>query len=239
MVFPFVFSLVVAAQTPCRIAVMDLDNQGLPADEAHVPKVLTEALAAAVAEASGCDVLMRQDIASMVDFEAERAACGGSTSDSCLSEIGNALGVERMVAGSVARVGTSTTVTARLLNLKLGKVEARAEETTGDDTTLRSVAQTVGGKLLGKTAAPAAEAGGANPVLLGVGGVVGAVGVVAAVVGGVWAFSADGVLANAKAARSEKDAARADGVIALGVGVVGVSLIVVGAGVAALGVVLE
>ncbi len=241
-------SAAAGATNGCRVAVMDLENQGLPADQAHLAKVLTEALAASVADVSGCEVVTRQDIASMIDFEAERAACGGSASDSCLSEIGNALGVERMVAGAVARVGTATTVTARLLNLKAGKVESRAEETTSDPAALRAAAQTVGKRLFGAASAPLTStesgsssgpsSGPSGPLLVG-GVVVGVVGLVAAGVGGALALGANGVLADRGSTRAAKDEARDTGGVALAIVGVGVGVVIVGVVVGGLAFVLE
>lgn len=230
----------------CRVAVMDLENQGLPSEQAHVPKALTEALAASVASSSGCEVVTRQDIAALIDFEAEKAACGGNVSDSCLSEIGNALGVERMVAGSIARVGAATTVTARLMNLKAGKVEQRAEETTSDDSQLRAVAQNVGKRLFGvaptplstTTTAPPASSGPSVPLLV-VGGGVAGVGLAAAVVGGALALSAEDVLKDINAPTSAKDQAKSDGAGAVVVAGIGGAGVVVGLVVAGLAFVLE
>jgi TolB-like protein len=229
----------------CRVAVMDLEGQGLPADQAHLAKVLTEALAASVADASKCEVITRQDIASMIELESERASCGGDVSDSCLSEIGNALGVERMVAGSVARVGTSTTVTARLLNMKAGKVEMRAEETTSDDALLRASAQNVGKRLFGVAVvvAPVAPVvpvndGPSLPLLLG-GGVVGVAGLSATAVGGVMALGADAILGSKTSDGLAKKDARDSANLAIIVGGAGLGVVVVGGVVAGLAFVLE
>ena len=235
-----------AADAPlCKVAVMDLEGQGLPPDQAHLAKVLTEALATSVADASKCDVITRADIASMIELEAEHEACGGNASDSCLSEIGNALGVERMVAGSVARVGGSTTVSARLLNMKAGKVEKRAEATTSSEAELRATAQNVGRLLFGQPAAPVGavaspiDGGGPSLPLLVSGGVVGGIGLTAAVIGAVLAMGADSVLADSGSDRLSKDAARDSGSSALLITGVGLGGVVVGVVVAGLAFVLE
>ncbi|MDP2340566.1 MAG: hypothetical protein Q8O67_06395 [Deltaproteobacteria bacterium] len=230
----------------CRVAVMDLEGQGLPPDQAHIAKVLTEALAAAVADASKCEVITRQDIASMIEVEAERASCGGDVSDSCLAEIGNALGVDRVVAGTVARLGASTTVTARLLNMKAGKVELRAEETTSDDAQLRATAQNVGRRLFGVATVAAVEApvvvaagGGPAMPLLVTGGVVGGVGLTAAVIGGVLAMGADGILGDSGSDGLAKKDARASADVAILIGGLGLGGVVVGGVVTGLAFVLE
>jgi TolB-like protein len=208
-----------ATTMTCSVAVLDLEAQGLAANEAHVPRVLTEALAASVADVSHCAVVTRSDIASMIGFEAERQACGADMSDSCLAEIGSALGVERIVGGAVARVGSSTTVTARLMNLTTGRVEQRAERTVYVDARLREAAQQVGRALFGVTTTTApssaalfstgvAAAGGGGALALG---------------GGLVALVAEGALASADATREFKDGARVVGapaVVVAGVGVV-------------------
>jgi TolB-like protein len=235
--------LVLAAQTtaptPCRVAVFDFENQGLAANEAHLPAVLMEAAASAIADASGCQVITKKDMASMVEFEAERAACGAGASDSCLAEIGAALGVERMVTGSVARVATSTTVTARLMNLKTGVVDARAEATTDDVAALRGLAQRVGTELiLGKPSAAAPSSSTEQPGGGGafvVGAVVAGVGALAAVGGAVGVGFADGVLADKTTSRAEKDSARGAGQLAGLVAAAGAVVLVVGGVVALVG----
>jgi TolB-like protein len=215
---------------PCRVAVLDLEAQGLPADEAHLARALSDALASAVADASGCAVLTRADIASMADFEAGRQACGVD-SPSCFAELGSALGVERLVTGAVARIGTSTTVSARLLDLKSGAVVARAEETTTDVAALRPLTLKVGQRLLGLNNA---VDGGPGPLLIA-GVVTVGVGVLGLVGGALLALPADATLGTVDASRVEKDNARTLGTAGLVVGGVAGGVVVVGAALATLG----
>jgi TolB-like protein len=204
---------------PCRVAVLDLEAQGLPADEAHLARALSDALASAVADASGCAVLTRADIASMADFEAGRQACGVD-SPSCFAELGSALGVERLVTGAVARIGTSTTVSARLLDLKSGAVAA-----------LRPLTLKVGQRLLGLNNA---VDGGPGPLLIA-GVVTVGVGVLGLVGGALLALPADATLGTVDASRVEKDNARTLGTAGLVVGGVAGGVVVVGAALATLG----
>jgi len=220
----------------CRLAVTALEGQGLSAEQAHLPAALTEALAAAVTDASGCDVISSADIAAIAGFEAQRELCG-VRSDACLAEIGDALGVDRIVAGSVVQLGQSTTVTARVVNIKASRVEARAEETTSDPEALRSMAQRIGTRLF----QPDAEVAISDdfPVLLAAGGVGVGVGVVVVSVGAAVAFSADAVLGDKNADRATKESAQGSGTIGVAVAVVGGVLIAVGAAVAAYAAISE
>jgi TolB-like protein len=195
--------------------------------------VLDEALATSVASSSLCDVITRQDIASMIGFEAERQACGGETSDSCLAEIGSALGVERIVAGSVARLGGAITVSARLMNLKAGKVERRAERTVTDAAQLRDATRAVGAELFGVVAATPASASSSGVVWAGA--IAAGTGLAAAIGGGVLAVVADTQLAAPATSRAEKDGALTYGVGGLVVVAAGVVVGVVGGVVAVAG----
>ena len=210
---------------------MDLEAQGLPPELAHVPKALTDAVAAA-GDASHCDVVTRQDIASLADFEADRMACGAS--DSCLGEIGNALGVERLVAGSIVRVGATTTVSVRLLNLTSGAVEERAEESTVVDDHLRASAQRVARRLFASSPASSLQ----GPFFV-VGGTVATVGVIVAVIGGIVVGAADGIAGARGTSGPEKQQALVDGGNGLVVVGIGAAVAVAGAAVVGVGFLVE
>lgn len=219
---------------PCRIAVLDLEAQGLPAAEAHLPRALGDAVATAVAEVSGCQVVSASDIASMAGFEAQRQACGVDSA-SCLAELGSALGVQRVVTGSVARIGSGTTIAVRLLHLDKGLVEARAEETTTDAGALRPLALRVGRSLFAPTTAAVSDDDGGPPAMLIAGGVGVGVGVVGLAAGLILALPAEGTLADATASSAAKDDAIATGTIGLVIAGVSGVVVVVGAALATLG----
>lgn len=131
--------------TPCRIAVLDLVGRGLKAGEDDsYAALLTEVMTNEIADASQCQVLSQADIKSMVDFEITKQQCTGN-SDSCLSELGQALGVERIVAGSLGHLGSDYVITVRLVDIKNTVVERRAEEVvSGQPEKLRLAAKLVG-----------------------------------------------------------------------------------------------
>jgi hypothetical protein len=137
-----------AAQAPvaapaCRVAVLDLTGRGVPAQDADVALLVTEVITNEVAAASGCDVISAADIRSMAAFDSARQECD-VTSASCLSEIGPALGVEYLVAGTLGRLGSDYVISLRLVHLQTTRVEARAEEVvTGQPEKLRGTAKQV------------------------------------------------------------------------------------------------
>ena len=194
-----------AAQAPvaapaCRVAVLNLIGRGLPAQDADVPLLVTEVITNEVAAASGCDVISPADIRSMVDFDAARQECD-VTSASCLSEIGPALGVEYLVAGTLGRLGSDYVISLRLVELATTRVEARAEEVvTGQAEKLRGTAQQVARSLFphgrpGQKVAAAVVGPAIDPLVVVSGGAT-ALGLLAAAVGTFFAVDAETRLGN-------------------------------------------
>lgn len=125
------FSLGAAAQdSECSVAVMNLQAKGLPDDQQHVPELLTDSLAAEIAKTTDCKVITQADIAQMLDFEATKAACSDA-SESCVAEIGQALGVQRIIGGSVGMLGQSFKLQVKLQNIAEARVEGRVDKLIG------------------------------------------------------------------------------------------------------------
>jgi hypothetical protein len=89
--------------------------------------VTTEVARHLLADSGGCTVLSRAEIQALVSFEAEREMAGCDTT-SCLGEIGDALGVDRVVLGTIARVDDRTLVSLRLVNMKTMVVQRRVTD---------------------------------------------------------------------------------------------------------------
>ena len=232
--------LAVAAQaaepTQCKLAMLTLVAQGLPADEAHLGAVLTEALATEIAATTKCDVVTERDMKEMLDFEAVKQQCG-LDSDSCMAEIGGALGVDRVVGGSVSKIGASYLVAARVMNLRKGVVETRTDEVVGASAEeLRRGAQAVGRKLFG-AAPPPPTSSTSSPFsspFLWAGAGVGVLGLATAGAAGAYAFLLEGTLAQADASAGAKQDALAIGPWMLAAAAAGTTVAVVGAVVGAL-----
>src|SRR5512137_1387770 len=96
-------------------------GEGVPASTAAA---VTEALAAEVRKRSGAEVITKREIEAVLTLEAQKQMLGCQT-DACIAELGGALGVERLVAGDLARLGESW-----LFHLKVvetGKVKVAAQ----------------------------------------------------------------------------------------------------------------
>jgi TolB-like protein len=137
-------------EAKCSVAVLKLQPQGLPEDQAHVPEILTDSIATELASSTDCRIVTEADIASMLDFEAQKMSCGDASA-SCLAEIGGALGVERVLAGNVGKLGSSFTMQLKLIDIGKAEVLDRVELTVdeGDAGQLRTAARNGARKLYG------------------------------------------------------------------------------------------
>lgn len=106
--------LLIADPQPCKAAVLDLQaQQGIAQESAEV---LTDVIASAVRGPLSCSVLSRTDIRALIGFEEERQLAG-CESGSCAAEIGEALGVDRLIIGSIARLDERVVISLRLLDM--------------------------------------------------------------------------------------------------------------------------
>ncbi|MEE8410072.1 MAG: hypothetical protein V3T05_10725 [Myxococcota bacterium] len=120
--------------TKKRIAVQEFAARGVPVE------VAANVAAAALAQLGTYAVISKHDIAAMVGFEAQQQLIG-CTDAECISEIGNALGVDYIVTGAVGRLGDSFTLSASMIDIASGKAFGRAQEQVGDLTQLPPAAR--------------------------------------------------------------------------------------------------
>jgi TolB-like protein len=116
---------VLCAENKVKLAVLDLKAVGV---DAPLASGATSLLASELVKLDVFRVISRDDIRSMLAFEKERQALGGEADSGTLTEIGEALGVDYTVAGSLAKVGTGFVLTQTQSNTKSAQVENRVTE---------------------------------------------------------------------------------------------------------------
>lgn len=110
-----------------KLAVMPLKNKRVPAE---VVEVLDELLLTQAASAVGhkFEIVGASDINAMLGLDRMKNALG-CDDVSCAAEIGGALGVDGLIAGSVSRLGSEITITLKLINIDRQRVDSRAAST--------------------------------------------------------------------------------------------------------------
>ena len=139
------FSLALGEEA-VKIAVLDLKASG--ADEKAVEN-LTQVVVHEVKNFKGVAVISRDEIKSMLLHEQSKMLMG-CDDESCMAEIGGALGVQYIVSGNVGRMGETYLLHLKLINIREAKVENRvAEVFQGEESQLIAAARFAARSLIG------------------------------------------------------------------------------------------
>jgi hypothetical protein len=133
-----------SSQSKESYAVMDLEGRGISALEAAT---LTDRMRSEMVKTGAVTVVERgqmQSILAEQDFQMT-----GCTSDECAVEIGQMLGITKMIAGSIGKIGSTFTVDLRTINIGTGAIENTMTrdykgEIDGLITTIERAAHTAG-----------------------------------------------------------------------------------------------
>ncbi len=134
-----------AAQVDESIAVMDLDGRGISTDEVLS---LSDRLRSALVRTGKATVVERskmQQVLAEQDFQMT-----GCTSNECAIEIGQLLGVTRMVAGSIGMVGSTYSIDVRIIDIQTGRIlESYARDCRGEIDGLLNEMMSIAESLVG------------------------------------------------------------------------------------------
>jgi TolB-like protein len=116
------------AAESCKLAILRPTLLNVGERDAYLADLVAEVLAVEIAQASPCEIVTEADIESMLAFEGQKQSLGcDADAPSCLSEIGDALGVESVVTGSVTRAGDRYALSLRQVDVANARVMARAQ----------------------------------------------------------------------------------------------------------------
>lgn len=110
------------AARPTKLAVTEIKvRRGV---DPVIARVVEEFLANETSRLAVFQVIGRDDIQRMFDHEQQKQMVG-CDEDSCLAEIGGALGVDLLLAGSMDTVGETTLISLKLINIRTAEVTRR------------------------------------------------------------------------------------------------------------------
>lgn len=116
-----------------KLAVFDLIPSGkINTDLA----ALSEVMIAEIDKLGKFEIISKSEIKAMVGLEQEKQLLGCEDDTSCLAEIGGALGVERLVTGTVGKLGMTIIVSMKFINTKTVTIEGRIYESFKGDESL-------------------------------------------------------------------------------------------------------
>jgi len=104
-----------------RIAVLDLTSRDVSESELLM---LSERLRVELVSAGGFQVLERERVESILKEQGFQMSPCSATE--CAIEVGQLIGADKMVSGSVGRVGSQYSIIIRLINVETGAIERTA-----------------------------------------------------------------------------------------------------------------
>lgn len=155
---------VLAAKPLPKLAIMPLQAKRV---DAETVKVLDDLLVALIDQKGKFDILSYADMENLIGFDAMRKMVGCDT-DSCMVELGGALGVTYLLSGNVGRIGEQMMIGLTLSNPEEARTLGRSQKIIENDEALlvdalKEVAKTLmreAGLTLGSSSqesAPASE----------------------------------------------------------------------------------
>lgn len=155
------------------VAVMALDTQGVSGSEAAL---IADAVASKLLASGTCNVMERSQMDQILREQAFQQS-GACDNNGCSVEMGKVLSVDRVLVGSVGRIGDSWALNLRLVKVETGEVlrSASGKRKGGIAEAQQALVEQVVGDLTGTrkssawkwwTAGGIAMAGGAAAVLL-------------------------------------------------------------------------
>lgn len=129
---------------PKRVAVIDL--QAKEGVSVSVAELLSDNLRATLFDFGTFDLMNREDMTAI--FKELKFQASGACDTACVVETGMALGVEKMISGSIGKVGDLYAVSLRMVDIEKARNEVvLAEQYAGSENGLPSFISTTGEKL--------------------------------------------------------------------------------------------
>lgn len=107
----------VTKQNPL-VAVNTLDGRGISPDEAAT---LTDVLRSKLMNTGKYEVMERGQMETILQEQAFQQS-GACTDQECIVEMGQILGIEQIIAGSIGKVGSAYSINVRIISVATGKI---------------------------------------------------------------------------------------------------------------------
>lgn len=128
-------------------AVLDLSPTGVSKE---VADNLTQQLSAQIKRVEGASVVSRADLIAILSLEKLNQIMGEACDVSCVAELGGALGVDKLIGGSVGKLGESYFISLRLIDPATVRIDSRVTESfKGTEEQLLRAINHAGRTLLG------------------------------------------------------------------------------------------
>ena len=120
-----VLTSVAFAQSPLKIAVTNVKSGQVSAEDLAA---FSDLLTMEVSRSNGTQVIGWNDVANMMEHQAKAQALG-CDKESCMADIGSALGVDFLVAGTIGKVDDRYMMNLQIMDVKATSTRARSSRT--------------------------------------------------------------------------------------------------------------
>jgi hypothetical protein len=145
LVLSGLFAVEARAELPRILVLKVRAEQGIPQGTANL---LGEILIQDVHKSGKYEALGMSDVGAVLDVEQQKQVVG-CEDESCLAEIGSALGVDLILDSSVGTVGVTRVLALKLIDVRKVVVKARETETVSEDQALIGAMHRLVARLLG------------------------------------------------------------------------------------------
>jgi len=119
-------SMAVAQQGKPTVAILDFEGQGVDAAEVQT---LTERMRTEIGNTNAVRLIERKAVEKIMAEQGLQQS--GCTTDECAAEVGQLLGVQFMISGSIGKMGKSFTIDAKMFSVESGET-VRTKSATHD-----------------------------------------------------------------------------------------------------------
>ncbi|MFH1807580.1 MAG: hypothetical protein ABIJ09_02455 [Pseudomonadota bacterium] len=117
-----------AAEPPAKTKLAIMNLRGVKGVDEDLTQVVAQYLATKINATERYSVITRDDVKSMLQHEQLKMEVGCDEEASCLAELGGALGVDLMVSGTLAVMGTDVLVNLVVIDVRKATVVRREAE---------------------------------------------------------------------------------------------------------------
>jgi TolB-like protein len=120
------FSFALAQSGKPTVAILDFDGQGVDAGEVQT---LTERMRTEIGNTNAVRLIERKAVEKIMQEQGFQQS--GCTSDECAAEVGQLLGVQFMVSGTIGKMGKKYTIDCKMFSVETGET-VRSKNATHD-----------------------------------------------------------------------------------------------------------
>ena len=123
-ILPIMFNFVYAQTGKPTVAILDFDGQGVAAGDVQT---LTERMRTEIGNTNAVRLIERKAVEKIMEEQGFQQT--GCTSDECAAEVGQLLGVQFMVSGTIGKMGKKYTIDCKMFSVETGET-VRAKNAT-------------------------------------------------------------------------------------------------------------